>query len=299
MIMKAIIIGYGKLGSHLHHALKKAGKVKSFTIIRSRKATLSPAAVKNSDIIFITTQDSKIKNAVKLLAQKQFELGGKFIYHTSGSLTSDELSPLAAKGAYTASLHPVQTFESPVKKDEGRFRGIYIAIEGAPAAVKKAAVLARSMKAHTLNLAKEDKVYHHICCVIASNFVTTLISQIEQVGKVMKLDSKAAGRGITGGQKNGFNNHTFFNIYKPLASQTIENIAMRGAVKSLTGPFERNDLDTIIKHLGALGGELLPIYILMGIETVKLSLEKKSIKLKDASQILKTFDKSLKTNKIG
>lgn len=293
--MKAVIIGYGKLGTHLHYALKKAGKVKTFSIVKTHKTKPSASVIKNADIIFITTQDSKIKNVVKTLSQKKYDVGGKYIFHTSGSLTSDELLPMAAKGALIASFHPVQTFESPVKKDDGRFKEIYIAIEGNPEAVKKASTLAFSLRSNKLILSKEDKVYHHICCVIASNFVTTLISQIERIGNEMNIGQDfREGRG----RKNGFNNPTFFNIYKPLASQTLDNIAKKGAVKALTGPFERNDLDTIIKHLETLGGELLPIYILMGIETVKLSLEKKSIKLSDASLILKTFDKTLNINKI-
>ncbi len=290
---KVIIIGYGKLGSHLYFALRKSRKVKITGIVKSAKSRLSKAMVNNSDIIFITTQDSNIKKAVKSLAQRQFNLNGKFIFHTSGSLTSDELSLLAPKGAFTGSFHPVQTFESPAKKDHGRFKNIYIAIEGSGKAVTKAKQLAEYFGSKVIVLSKENKVYHHICCVIASNFMTTLMSQIEKIGGIM-LDSKA-GKQI---RKNGFNNLSFFNIYKPLAGQTLENIAGKGAVKSLTGPIERNDQETIIKHLNTMSGELLPIYILMGIETVKLSLEKKSISLKDAKDILKTFDKSLKINKI-
>lgn len=290
---KVIIIGYGKLGSHLYYALRKSRKVKITRTVKAANSKLSPVLINNSDIIFITTQDSKIKNVVKTLSHKSFDLKGKFIFHTSGSLTSDELSLLAGNGASLGSFHPVQTFESPAKKDEGRFKNIYIAIEGNEKAVKKAGQIAGYLGSKKIVISKENKVYHHICCVIASNFMTTLISQIDKIGIIMK-DGKS-NKQI---RKNGFNNLSFFNIYKPLASQTLENIAKKGAVKSLTGPFERNDLETIIKHLNTLGSELLPIYILMGIETVKLSLEKKSITLKDAKDILKTFDKSLKINKI-
>jgi predicted short-subunit dehydrogenase-like oxidoreductase (DUF2520 family) len=290
---KVIIIGYGKLGSHIYYALKKSRKVKITGTVKTVKSKLSPALVNNADIIFITTQDSKIKNVIKTLLHKSFNLKEKFIFHTSGSLTSDELSLFAGKGAFIGSFHPVQTFESPAKRDEGRFKNIYIAIEGSEKAVKKAGQIAGYLGSKKIVIPKKNKVYHHICCVIASNFMTTLMSQIDKIGVKMK-----GGNSNKQIRKNGFNNLSFFNIYKPLASQTLENIAKKGAVKSLTGPFERNDLETIIKHLNTLGGELLPIYILMGIETVKLSLEKKSIMLKDAKDILKTFDKSLKINKI-
>lgn len=287
-----LIIGYGKLGTHLHYALKKTGKAKISGIVKNAKSKFSPELIAKSNVIFITTQDSKIKNVVKSLAGKTYDLTGKSIFHTSGSLTSDELSLLEEKGALTGSFHPVQTFESPARKDEGRFKKIYIAIEGNTKAVKKAEQISRILGSKLFVITKENKSYHHICCVIASNFMATLMSQIEKLGVSMK---KAQGKQI---RKNGFNNQSFFNIYKPLAAQTLENIALKGAVRSLTGPFERNDTETIAGHLENISGELMPVYILMGIETVKLSLEKKSIKPRDASAILKLFDKSLKINKI-
>jgi predicted short-subunit dehydrogenase-like oxidoreductase (DUF2520 family) len=290
---KAVIIGYGKLGSHLSYALKKSGKVKITGVIKKAKSKLSHSLIKNADIIFITTQDSKIKNAVKSLSHISFDLKDKFIFHTSGSLTSGELSALELKGAHSGSFHPVQTFESQARKDEGRFKKIYIAAEGSEKAVRKSKQLSRLLGSKSFVISKENKIYHHICCVIASNFMATLMSQIEKIGTEMRAGKH--GKRI---QKNGFNNPSFFNIYKPLAAQSLENIALKGAAKSLTGPFERNDVETITGHLEKMSGELLPLYILMGIETVKLSLEKKSIKPRDAADIIKQFDKSLKINKI-
>lgn len=283
------IIGFGNLGSHLYHALKNSGKVNITGIVKTGRNRIPPAAVNNTDVIFITTQDTKIRTAVKSLAK--FKLKGKYIYHTSGSLTSDELKPLAVKGAITGSFHPVQTFEAQAKKDNDRFRNIYIAIEGDAKAVKRAKEISGMLGAKSIIIPKEEKALHHICCVIASNFTATLMRLIEKTGERMKSTRKQI-------QKNGFNKAEFFSIYKPLAVQTLENIASRGAVKSLTGPIERNDLETIKKHLNSISYELLPIYILLGIETVNLSLEKKSITPNEAKQILKTFDNSLKTNRI-
>lgn len=282
---KVLIIGYGKLGSHIYYALKKERLFKVTGIVKNSGSRTSEQSVKNADIIFITSQDSKIKDVVKTLSSKQYNLNKKFVFHTSGSLTSDELIPLAKKGASIASFHPVQTFESMAKKDSGRFKNIFIAIEGNNKAVIKAKQVSGRLGSKNIVIAKENKVYHHICCVIASNFMTTLMSQIEYIG------SKKI-------QKNGFKNLSFFNIYKPLASQTLENIAAKGAVKSLTGPIERNDINTLENHLKTISSELLSMYLLMGIETVKLSLKKKSIDTKEAEKILKTFDKFIKINKI-
>jgi predicted short-subunit dehydrogenase-like oxidoreductase (DUF2520 family) len=290
-----IIIGYGKLGSHLSFALKKTGKFRISGIVKNPKSRIPVSAVNSADIIFITTQDSKIRDAVKSLSINQLNLRNKYIYHTSGSLTSAELLPLAKKGAHTGSFHPVQTFESPAKKDAGRFKDVFIAVEGDNKSLRKAKSIAGLLGAKTITLTKRNKIYHHVCCVIASNFLAVLMHQAEEIARRKLSSRKLISKKIL---KNGFKNLSFFNIYKPLAMQTLENIANKGAVKSLTGPIERNDIETVEKHLKSSSKELLPVYILMGIETVKLSLKKKSIKTSDAASLLKTFDKYLKINKI-
>ena len=196
---------------------------------------------------------------------------------------------LSKKGADTGSFHPVQTFEKVINKYSRRFKGIYIALEGNLKAVKKGMQISKSIGAKPFVISKENKIYHHICCVFASNFLAVLMRQIEKTGsKKIRI--------------NGFKNLSFFSIYKPLASQTLDNIAVKGAVKSLSGPVERNDLDTILHHIKALNNkhdDVLSIYLLMGIETVKLALEKKTLTPKEAKKILKSFYKYRKINKIS
>lgn len=281
---KALIIGYGKLGSHLYYALKRSRKIKVTGIIKSERTRSYASLVKHSDIIFICVQDSKIKNVVKNLLGKEFDLKDKYIFHTSGSLTSDELLPLEKKGSFTASFHPVQTFESRAKKHEGRFKGIYTAIEGQPKGVEKAATISKLLGSYSFIIDKESKVYHHICCVMASGFLAAIARGIEKLGaKKIRI--------------NGFKNLSFFNIYMPLASQTLSNIASKGAVKSLSGPAERNDISTIKKHLNSLNkapADILGLYILLGIETAKLAFEKKSINRLQAEKIFKAFVKQTK-----
>lgn len=282
---KIAIIGYGKLGSHLYFALKKSGKIKITGIVENSKSKINPELINQSGVIFICTQDSKISGVVKKLSHNSFDLKNKYIFHTSGSLTSDILTPLRKKGAYIGSIHPVQTFESPVNKYSGRLKNIYTAVEGDNQAVRKGLQLSGLIGAKPFVITKQNKIYHHICCVIASNYMTALMRVIEKIGsKKIRI--------------NGFKKLSFFNIYKPLAIQTLENIGQKGTVKSLTGPIERNDVETITSHLETISGEFFPVYLLLGIESIKLALEKKSIKLNEAKKILKIFDKHIKINKL-
>jgi predicted short-subunit dehydrogenase-like oxidoreductase (DUF2520 family) len=283
-----LIIGYGKLGSHLFFALTQSPKANVVEVIKNANQSNYFGLVRKANVIFICVQDTKIKNVVKKLSGKSAALKNKFVFHTSGSLSSAELKPLRARGAFTGSFHPVQTFGSKAKNYEDRFKGIYTAIEGDHRSRKKAAELARILRSNSFEIEKDSKVFHHLCCVIASNFISTLARQVEKIGsKKIRI--------------NGFNKLSFFNIYTPLAAATLDNIAKNGAVNSLSGPVERSDTETIIKHMDALKAhptDVLPIYLLLGIETVKLALEKKSITLPKAKNIIKIFAKYIKNNKI-
>lgn len=272
-----LIIGFGKAGSHLYYALKKVRKYKtdSFELRRFRKQ------VDDADIIFITAQDSKISIVVHDTLKLKLNFKNKFVYHVSGSLTSDELKGFQKAGAVTGSFHPVQTFESVTNKDKGRFKNIYIALEGLTKATKQGKEIAVALGAKSFVLSKKDKVLHHINCVFSSGFLVSHLSGLSEFRSNKK------------GHKIGFNNRSFFSIYRPLAEQTLANIANKGLKKSLTGPFERNDLATIKKHLIALKKtKLLNYYKELGTISAQIALNKKSIDRNAYNLIIKLLKKS-------
>ena len=289
--MKNILItGYGKTGSHLYHALKKTGKY-GLSVIKDKKEftrRLKTTGHKNkcaasfigkADIIFICVKDSQITGAAEMISQSGAALKNKIIFHTSGALTAAELRLLKKHGAVTGSFHPVQSFAKTAGKFSGTFNGIYIALEGDAAAVKAGEGLAKTLGSNSIVLNEQGKIYHHICCVMSSNYLAALNYKVEETG-LKRI------------RKNGFNKTTFLNIYKPLAVQTLENGALHGAAGSLTGPIERFDLATIKAHLDALkkvNKGLLMFYILMGIETIKPALKKKSINNKQSAELYKLF----------
>jgi predicted short-subunit dehydrogenase-like oxidoreductase (DUF2520 family) len=231
-----------------------------------------------SEVIFICTEDSRIKDAVNEILKSKINLKKKYIYHLSGALSSDVLSSLFKQGAYTGSFHPVQTFNNKAKAYSGTFENIYIALEGNRNTVTLGKRFSSALKAKSIVISGENKVLHHISCVTASNYLTTHLNSVEEISKKIF--------------KNGFNKTSFFNIYKPLIMQTLRNFIKKGAVNSLTGPIERNDIKTIKLHLKALSEKLpgfaVP-YSYMGIETVKLALKKKSITKNEASNMIKLF----------
>lgn len=262
------IIGKGKLGSSLFRALKESGKYEVYLAAENSTTPINTNIINQSELIFICTQDRKISDVVKVLFSAKFNLKGKIIYHTSGSLLSDLLKKLKIKGASTASFHPIQTFA--FSSEKSLFRNIFIAVEGSTRAVKTASTIAKSLGAETFIVKKDKKILNHINCVIASNFLCTLMANLKPLPGKNKL-----------------------KYYKELSLQSINNIFSRGAVESLTGPFERSDLNTIISHINYLkkNKRLLRFYLFMGIETAKIALEKKSISTEQFESILREFEK--------
>ncbi len=284
-MLNVCIIGFGRVGSHLYYALKKTGKFKLRRILKTSGSKEYSSALTKSNIIFICTGDKNISNAVLKLQRSGVDLKDKIIFHTSGAKNSGALETLKKKGAITASFHPVQTFVSGATKYTGTFQSIFIAIEGDAVAVKAGFKIARLIKSKPFKLSKNQKVFHHICCVFSSNYLVTLMNIGEEI--YMKPDGKKI-------LKNGFKTINFFDIYKPLVVQTLRNLSKNGSISSLTGPIERNDTDTLELHLKSIKSSapgVLPAYVIMGIETVKLALKKKSISNASALNLIKLLNK--------
>lgn len=288
---KVCIIGFGKLGSHLYYSLNGT---KNFHInykVRNSNSKINPSKFNSCSTIFICTADSDISKVVIEISGKKFHLKNKFVFHTSGALDSEILNPLKKRGAYTGSFHPVQTFESKVTGHNKRLNGIYFAVEGHGKAVKKAYEITRALHSRAVIINRNNKVLHHINSVFASNYMVVLISLIEKISQ--KLSITYGRKKIL---KNGFNKISFFNIYKPLIEQTLINVENKGTLKSLTGPIDRNDLETVKLHLDTLKKRLpllLPFYILLGNEAVEIAAKKRSLRAKDANAVKSLLNKYL------
>lgn len=239
------VIGAGDLGTRLIHALvEKEYRLKY--IYKKSKYQRFPGSVtgdmglivRESDFIFICTQESRIGEAARLAASS--EPGGKFFFHTSNSLTSGELSLLKEKGAFTASLSPLQTFAGSSADSDDLFKGVYFLAEGDEPALNLAREITARLDARLLVVDKSKKVYFHIAAVCASNFLISIL-------KLSENQLKTAGE---------FD----MSVLLPLIRQTLENVETRGVDTSLTGPVKRKEIGIIKKHLEHLEGEDAELY---------------------------------------
>ncbi|MCH7535149.1 MAG: DUF2520 domain-containing protein [Bacteroidetes bacterium] len=185
--MKCGIIGCGRLGRALAVALTNSGidlvllmdnnRKLLFTMQRlfpKVKLTWQARDWPALDILLITVNDDEINPSAKELSESDIDFTGVVVAHTNGALTSEELSPLKAKGAFLASMHPVQTF-SGTGKDAIRFRKSYFALEGEDPALTVLKNLIDTIGGKWFELQPEHKANHHLACVLVSNYVIALM----------------------------------------------------------------------------------------------------------------------------
>jgi predicted short-subunit dehydrogenase-like oxidoreductase (DUF2520 family) len=247
------IIGAGNLGTNLIHSLVEKQFELKFIYNKSRYGYFSGSVtgdmrltVREPDFIFICTQESRMQKAVRLAADSG-NIEGKIFFHTSNSLTSDELLPLKERGAYTASFSPLQTFAG-LSFENGReadiFKDVYFLAEGDEPALALAGEIADSLGARLLIVEKSKKIYFHIAAVCASNFLISIL-------KLSENQLKKAGGSIV--ERN--NEPVDIKVLLPLIHRTLENVKTRGVDASLTGPVKRKETDVIHSHLAHLDGE--------------------------------------------
>jgi predicted short-subunit dehydrogenase-like oxidoreductase (DUF2520 family) len=241
------IVGPGNLGSALAVNLSRAGYRIEFLVVRSRKRI--PSATKNlarrvkativavgetpldSNLVWITVPDDAIANVAAQLASAQM-WKGTTVFHSSGALTSDALSPLREKGATVASVHPGMTF---VRQSVPHLKGVPFGLEGDSAAVRLARKVVRELGGTAHLIKADNKVLYHAFGAFASPLLIALMTALEQVGKaagIKPLDLKT--------------------MAGPLLRQTLNNYLEHGASASFSGPLVRGDVATVRKHLLAL-----------------------------------------------
>lgn len=260
MSRKFSVIGAGNLGTRLiyslvdcphgEYELKYIYKKSKFNCFGASVMDDMDRLVRESEIIFICTQESRIRGAAELAAASSTrDLSGKTFFHTSNSLTSDELLALKSKGAFTASFSPLQTFAGfDPDQDPGfnLFKGIYFLAEGDGEALQIAEEIARDLESKFLIVNKNKKIYFHIAAVCAANFLIAILKLAEnQLHKTVEPRDAVTPD---------------IKIMLPLIRQTLDNVAVRGVGASLTGPAKRKETGIIREHLAHLEGDEAALY---------------------------------------
>ena len=236
--------GAGRVGSSIAGAAERAG-------IDIRLAGRNEAidARGEAEAVLLCVPDEAIAEAAATIAAAA--PGLRFAGHTSGASGLDALKPLAAAGAATFSLHPLQT----VPDGNTDFTGCPAAISGSTAeALELARALAERLGMRPFEIPDEHRAVYHAAASIASNFLVA-------------LEESAAGLLAEAGAPDAR------ELLAPLVLRTAANWSERGAA-ALTGPIARGDEATVARHLEALretAPELVPLYEALAERTRELA----------------------------
>jgi predicted short-subunit dehydrogenase-like oxidoreductase (DUF2520 family) len=280
-------IGCGKVGRTLARALQtagyKAGAVVCRTLASAKDAvqfigggsasTDVASALDPAKVHFITTNDDAIQEVVeKIVEIWPDSLENHYFFHTSGSISSTVLEPLAKKKAHVASIHPLQVFADPAKALE-TLPGIYYAIEGTDKAMELAVRLVAHLQGKLLLIPTGRKVLYHVAGVFAANYLMVMIDLALHIM-----------------QDLGETQEDSFDAFLPLMVGALQNVESLGVSEALTGPVARGDTATIKRHLEALQAlppEVGNIYKVLGQQAVEIALRSGKISAQKAQEITK------------
>ena len=285
--MNVAFIGGGRAGTSFAKVLQESEQfnIKAVTCLTSEEAensgkfignveyigTDNSKAVELSDIIFITTPDDIIKKVSDILS-KTTDLRNKYMFHISGSLSSEILSESKKKGAFTGSIHPLQSLPS-FEQGRKNIKKAYFCIEGDKKAVETAKKIIATINDNFFTIDSKLKGLYHAAAVFASNYINTTCFTAYSIFK-----------------KLGIKEEDILDMLKPLILGTINNIEQLGFIQSLTGPISRADINTVRNHLNSFTNydrEDLALYRELGKKTVELSILKDKEKQEEIIEIEK------------
>ncbi len=241
------IVGAGNLASALATSLHTAGYTLDQIVARPTGASLRRArrlaeqvgaigvtAQKvqiSADIVWFCVPDGVIRAAATSM-EHSTQWNHKIAIHSSGALTSDELSSLKKRGATVASVHPLMTF---VRGSQPSLTGVPFAIEGDAVAVQEARRIVKSLGGEAYSIRPEDKAAYHAWGTFASPLFTALLATCERV---------AAGAGV---KRDAAKKKML-----PILKQTLANYETFGADGTFSGPIVRGDVETVKRHVAIL-----------------------------------------------
>lgn len=226
-------------------------------------------------LVFCCVPDDQLPRLAERLARVAHPWRETIVAHASGALTASVLAPLGEAGAHLLSFHPLQTLtrtSGPEALD-----GVYAGLEGDAPAVAAGIEVAVNLGMRYLVLSADAKPRYHLAASIASNFLVTLTSVVQQVLQSLDIDRATAQE-----------------VMAPLVRGTLDNLARATPEDALTGPIVRGDVETVRQHGLALRRHLphlVPVYAALAMETIPLAVRSSRLDPETAQELLDLIEK--------
>lgn len=245
--MEIVIIGSGNVATVLGRKFRSAGHHILQVISRNASAASKLAyewdtessnypsiAKPNADVYLIAVSDEAIKDVIK-----DMKLPGKVVVHTAASVSKEILKNVTD---HYGVFYPLQS----LRKEMIGVPDVPVFFDGADDFTrKKLEALAKSIcPEHTAQADDNARLKLHIAAVIVNNFTNHLYTLVQDYCK-----------------KEGIS----FKELLPLIEETTSRLKENAPAITQTGPAERNDEETIQKHLALLAAhpQLKKVYEFM------------------------------------
>ena len=278
------IIGAGKVGVSVGRYLKDNNiQIAGFYDIDCENAAFAEKftqtdcfsdlekLVRVSDTLFITTPDAVIGSVWDCI-KNNMSVQNKIVCHFSGALSSDVFTDSQSTGASVCSIHPMLAFSDKLTS----YRipaNTFFALEGDETAVSALKSLFENLGNTVCVIDKSKKSLYHTAASVLSNEIVAVLDM-----------------GYSLLEQCGFSRDEAVKATQNLVSGNVKSVLENGCVNALTGPVERNDLQTVKKHVESLKGEDRQIYILLAKRLVNLAKAKN--KDRDYSELSEFLDLS-------
>ena len=185
-----------------------------------------------SDTLFITTTDGEISKVWDCIA------GKKWVIFSNWEET----------GAYVCSVHPIYAFSNKFTAYQN-LTGAAFAVEGCRTALTRMQELFQLLPNRIVEISTSEKVKYHAAASIASNQVVGLISMAVELMKEAGISETSAYELLKPLVENNVTSIFEKALQEEDTGCTGQKAGYRGCAQALTGPIERNDTETVRKHL--------------------------------------------------
>lgn len=231
------------------------------------------------EVVFLTVTDAAIVDVADKLSALGGDFSGKTFVHCSGNESAALLDRLKEKGARTASMHPLQTFNT--HSGAADFNDIYFSLQGDVAVFPLLERMAHLLGAETLAVTEEQKSHLHAAAVFASNYLITLLDAATDTGGLSGLNKKQVREALY-----------------PLIDTTLKNFQSTSFPEAISGPIVRGDVETVTQHLQLLSNqqELRTLYTVLGQQTVARAEEAGRLDQASADQLRRRLTEAGRSN---
>ena len=230
-MISVVIIGAGKVGTHLFKAFFKAEGVlvkqwynRSIDTIYGYKELVAVTndleMLTEADVYIIAVNDDNIGEL-----SHRLPFTNRLVAHTSGSVSVHHIDQKNYRGVF----YPLQSFSKDTNID---FSKVPLCIE----AINKSHFETLKNLAHSLGspyykISTEQRQTLHLSAVFVNNFVNQLYRIAHEISDAKQIN---------------------FDILKPLILETAHKVQHLSPYMAQTGPAVRNDKKTIKRHIKLL-----------------------------------------------